>query len=178
MQRTYLVVIALLTLVSLGLNIYYFFSLPKLAYVRSNELIENYSGTREARDEFNRKKTAMLANVDSLRTLFERSKIDYMGKSRSMTQAQRNAREAELTYQENQLIQYRGVVEEKINEDDARMMGAVLSQINSFVEEYAEENDMDIVLGTTMAGSLLYGKKAMDITDPLLEALNDKYKGK
>src|SRR5688572_24297424 len=115
MQRTFLIVIGIITLLSLGFNVYHYLAAPKLAYVRSNDLIENYTGTVEARQDFNRKKTSMLANVDSLRILFERARIDYMGKSRTMNQAQRTAREAELGQQENQFYQYRSAIEEKIN---------------------------------------------------------------
>ena len=51
-----------------------------------------------------------------------------------------------------------------------------MSQINSFVKQYAEQEGYDIILGTTQSGSLLYANNALDITEEIVEALNQYYK--
>jgi outer membrane protein len=178
MNRIVLIIVAVLTIASLGFNLYLYTSRPKLAYVRSHDLIEKYAGTVDARADFERKKSAMVANVDSLKALFERARVEYMNRAGSMSQAQRSERENSLTLQHNQLQQYNAAIDSKIDEEDNKMMGAVLNQINSFVEDYAQKNDLDVIMGTTLAGSLLYGEKSLDITDQLLVELNNKYKGK
>jgi outer membrane protein len=178
MQRVLIIGVAILTVLSLAFNVYHYASTPRLAYVRSQELIENYAGTVEARQSFQKKKLSMMANVDSLRVNFERARIAYIDKSGSLSRAQRVAKEEELANQQNQFYQYKAAIDARISEEDKEMMTGVLNQINSFVEEYAKKNGVDVLLGTTMSGSLLYGNQSMDITEPLLKTLNDKYKGK
>lgn len=54
----------------------------------------------------------------------------------------------------------------------------VLNQLNETIRIYAEEHDLDLVLGVTDDGSILYGSKALDITDDLIKLLNSTYGSK
>ena len=159
-------------------NVYEYINKPRIAYVRSHDLIEKYMGTREARSVFEKKKSTMMANVDSLRLDFERARNQYISGAGRLTTQERTQQEKMLGQQQSQLVQYSEAVGQKIEEEDNKMMQEVLNQINSFVENYAQEEHYDIIMGTTLSGSLLYGEKSMDITDHLLEQLNNKYKGK
>jgi outer membrane protein len=177
-SSTLLVILFLLTTVSLSLNFYLYATKSNIVYVRSHDLIDRYEGTRDAQAAFEKKKSVMIANVDSLTVLFERAKIDYLGKAQSMSASQRSKRETELAQQQSQIYQYSAAIDEKIKEEDDKMMSGIFNQINSFVKGYAEEKNMDIILGTTLSGSLLYGEESMDITEQLLLELNKTYKGK
>jgi outer membrane protein len=178
MQRVIMLMLILLTTLSLVFSTYLYLSRPKLAYVRSHDLINRYAGTVEARNNFESKKSAMIANVDSLRMMFEKSRMEYLGRAAKLSSAARASIERELNQQQSQFIQYSQAIDERISQEDNEMMGAVLNQVNSFVEDYAKSNNIDVILGTTTAGSLLYGESSIDITEPLLESLNEKYKGK
>lgn len=171
-----LVIIALTGVV--GYQVYDYLNSPRIGYVRSYDLIEKYKGTLEARAKFEKKKSAMIANVDSLRIDFERSKNQYFSSYNRLTGQQREEHEKTLTQQQNQLVQYSEVIDQRIEEEDNKMMQEVLNQINSYVEEYATREDYDIIMGTTLSGSLLYGRKSMDITETLVDELNTKYAGK
>jgi len=177
-MKTLQIVAVGLVLVSLAMNVYLLMNRPRLAYVRSYDLIEKYTGTQEARSKFEQKKNVMMANVDSLKSMFERDRIDYLASARGMSAAQRSSREEQLGKQQSQIMQYSSAVEDQIKQEDEDLMAPVLSQINTYVEEYAKENDFDIILGTTLSGSLLYGNNTLDITDEVLKNLNAKYKGK
>jgi outer membrane protein len=151
---------------------------PKIAYVRSQDLIEKYQGTIEARAEFEKKKSTLIANVDSLKMDFERAKNRYINMAGKLNVNQRMEQEKVLTQQQSQLMQYSDAIDQKVQEEDQKMMQEVLNQVNSFVEEYAVREGYSVILGTTLSGSLLYGEKSLDVTDPLLTGLNNHYKGK
>jgi outer membrane protein len=159
-------------------NLVTYFYKPKMAYVRSHDLIEKYQGTIEARMEFEKKKNGMTANVDSLKMDFERAKNQYINTAAKLSANERMQQEKSLTQQQGQLIQYSNAIDQKIEEEDNKMMQEVLNQINSFVEGYAVKNNYSVILGTTLSGSLLYGDKSLDVTDNLLVELNNHYKGK
>jgi outer membrane protein len=151
---------------------------PRIVYVRSQDLIEKYQGTIEARTEFEGKKNSLVANVDSLKMDFERARNQYINTAARLSGNQRMEQEKALTQQQNQLIQYSNAIDQKVQEEDNKMMQEVLNQINSFVEQYAIRENYSVIMGTTLSGSLLYGEKSLDITDPLLVELNNHYKGK
>ena len=160
------------------LSLWLYLSATRIAYVRSNDLVSNFKGTIEAKQKFEAKRTQMLSNVDSLEFLYQRSKENYLQLKDRMSTPDRTSQEREIRMHEERLVQYKSVVHTKIDEEDAKMMEGVLSQVNSFIEEYAKANKYDLILGTTLSGNLLYAKKGMDITDVLLVELNLKYSGK
>lgn len=172
-----LVAVMLLIAALVITNIFLFARTPRLAYVRSYELVEGFAGMREARASFDKKKSTLLSNVDSLRANYEQARTEYISMGHKYSPAERVEREKLLSQQQNHVMQYQEVIELRLRDEDASMTEAVLGQINSFVEEYASDKGFDVVMGTTRSGSLLYGSKALDITDELLEKLNKKYKG-
>lgn len=165
-------------LVLVAATVFLFLNRPKIAYVRSHDLIEKYQGTLEARAEFEKKKNGMSSNVDSLKIDFERAKNQYLKDINSLSPKQRSEKEEMLTFQQEQLVKYSEAVLMKVQEEDNKMMQEVLNQVNSFIEEYAKTRNYSLILGTTLSGSLLYGEQAIDITDQLLLELNNRYKGK
>lgn len=176
---TLVIILSLIVLIiTTTVTFIHFLQRPKIAYVRSHELVERYSGTIEARTSFEKKKSSMLANVDSLKIDFERNRNQYMMDMGKMSVSSRTDQEKVLGQRQDQIIQYSEVIDQKILEEDEKMMQEVLNQINSFIEEYAIEEGYTLVLGTTLSGSLLYGEKSMDITEELIENLNKKYSGK
>lgn len=163
-----------------AINLFLIFRSPNvhIAYVRSHDLINGYRGTLDARTEFEKKKSAMTANVDSLRANVERATASFRENGMTMPLRDRQNRAHELETLQQQYLQYSEAIENKIQEEDNKMMSAVLSQVNSFVESYAKEAKLNVVMGTTLSGSLLYGDQDLDITDALLRELNDHYQGK
>ena len=177
-MNLYRIVSAVFIVLLMSATIYLYVSRTKIVYVRSHDLVEKYQGTIEARMEFDKKKNAMTSNVDSLKLDFERARNQYVNIATKLAPAQRMEQEKALTQQQGQLIQYSNAIDQKIEEEDAKMMQEVLNQINSFVEKYAQQEGYNIVLGTTLSGSLLYGDKTIDVTDAMIVELNNKYKGK
>jgi outer membrane protein len=177
MNRFLLFGIIVLLGASLAANVFLFRTRPQLAYVRSYDLIEKFAGTQAARTKFEQKKSVMTANADSLNAAFEKDRIAYVSNAKNMTPAQRATREESLRRQQNEVAQYSNAIEEQLAQEDKDMMAPVLSQINTYVEEYAEAKGYDMILGTTLSGSLLYGKSSIDVTEDILTNLNAKYKG-
>ncbi|UII30384.1 OmpH family outer membrane protein [Fulvivirga ulvae] len=177
MKSIYWLLILILAALS-AWSLFLSYQSPKIAYVRSQELIFNYSGTKEARVDYENKKAVWMANVDTLRMDFQRAVNSYNNDYKILTPSERQEKEAYLDRQKSQLDQYTLTIEEKSREEDQKMMQAVLNQVNSFVEEYAKTNNYDVILGTTASGSVLYGDESLDITEDLLKALNENYEGK
>ncbi|MEM7106690.1 MAG: OmpH family outer membrane protein [Bacteroidota bacterium] len=153
------------------------FNVKKIAFVRSQDLIYNYEGTVEAMAKFNNQKQQWQANVDTLKFDFQRSVNLYNQDYPTLSLNDRKQREESLSQQERQLQSYASAISDKVKQADEEMMQASLDQINVFVEQYSQKNGYDIILGTTLSGSVLYGDKTLDITDRLLEALNKNYHG-
>lgn len=172
------IVITLLTLTALatGWNFYRTTQVPKIAYVRSGDLVYEYIGTKEARKSYDGKSQLWQSNLDTLKSDFQRAVSDYNLHYSSLTDKEKAEREKLLRQQENNIGVYAQNIQKQVNEEDTKMMQGVLNQVNAFAEEYAKQHGYDLIVGTTTSGNVLYGTTAMDITDDLLKAMNENYK--
>lgn len=167
-----------LLILCLGLAGWNSFNTPKIAFVRSAIVVDKYLGMIEARKLTESKIGTWQANIDTLSLDFERSINNYQQAYRQLSSKERMERESILKRQQEKLEQYKQTMGQKAEEENEKMIQGVLNQINSFVENYSKENGYDVVLGVTMSGNILYGTEAIDITDEVLQGLNNSYKGK
>ena len=61
----------------------------------------------------------------------------------------------------------------KINSDKEKISKSFLKEINSILKDFAEKNDIDIIISSKQ---MLIGKSNLDVTDKLLQNVNDKIK--
>lgn len=54
----------------------------------------------------------------------------------------------------------------------------IWSQINSYVQEYAVEKDLDYLYGLDGSGNIMYAKESSNRTADILKYINDRYHGK
>jgi outer membrane protein len=171
--------VLILVLISMLLSATVFFGnlmRKKIVYVRSQDLVYGYLGMKEAQREFQERSTLLRANIDTLQKDFQFALSSYTSEVGRLSKEQKSEREKYLRSQQENLISYSKSINENIKREDEKITEGVLNQINSYVEDYGKKNDYDIILGTTLSGSLLYGEESMDVTQEILDALNKNYK--
>lgn len=148
--------------------VYYNYKEPKIAFVKSGILIQEYGGMRDANKKFEQEMQVVQANMDTLRNRY----ISLKAKEGDIPANQKADWAYELGRKESELQQYTeqaaGQMEIRKNE----LTGKILKDVNDFIQEYGKKNNYKIILGTTNDGSILYGNEADDLTDVILELLN------
>lgn len=143
-------VVLMLVITAAALGIYHVvWGGPSIAVVRSAQVVEEYKGFEEVNRFLQQRRQTMQSELDSLR-------------SNSPSDAQlvyRKAADFDAAFQE----------------ESNRLNQTVLDKINVFTAGYAAKKGYDIVLGTTLSGSVLHAEPAYDITEELIKALNDDY---
>jgi outer membrane protein len=174
------IIILLLAIVTANLvmNILDKKSEKKLAYVRSQDLVYAFDGMKEMQLKFQEQPKKLEANLDTLKMEYQRSLNEYKALMNELSNDEKITREQLLYAQKNNVIQYAENIQLKSKEEEEKMLEGVLNQVNSFVEEYGQKNDYDLILGTTISGSILYGEETIDITEELILELNNNYNGK
>lgn len=157
---------------------FYIENSPKIAYVRSVYLMENYVGTKEAYQVYQEKLAKLQINMDTLTTTYKRTLNKYKETEKSLEEEAKVNLEQELYRQQQNIEQYQITMQQKQQEEDIQMTTGVFKQIDSYLKEYAAANNYDLVLGANAQGTVLYGREAYDITEELLLVLNQKYSGK
>lgn len=54
----------------------------------------------------------------------------------------------------------------------------ILTQINQYLKDYGKQKDYQYILGADGGGMLMYAIETSDITDEVIQYINERYKGK
>ncbi|HET6243902.1 MAG: OmpH family outer membrane protein [Bacteroidetes bacterium] len=169
-------IILAIALCSISLGIWVKLTAPKVAYVRTAELVNGFDGMKEASEEYQKKAAEWQNNIDSLKRILQREIVIYSKDSLTYSKNERIEKLKGLNYLQQAYLEYSKIVAEKAEEEDQIMTQRVLNKVNSYIEQYGKENDYLIILGTNSSGNIMYGEKAADITPIVLENLNKNYR--
>ncbi len=162
---------------SLGLSVYLFMSRPKMAYVYNDRIFNEYEGVKVGRATYQKQIEIMQANLDTLSNNFKAEVTHYKKSYNEMSDNERMLKEQLLQRQENDILNYKVAIEKQAAEQENAITQGVITQINNFVVEYGKRSGYDYILGVTDNGNILYGPDGDDITDEVIEAINNQYQG-
>ncbi|NVN18061.1 OmpH family outer membrane protein [Muricauda sp. HICW] len=158
------------------------FFLPKSeseqVYVDVNRLLEGYDRTKVDREAFNKKAAVMKANVDSLMIDWQDELKAYEKERASMTKKELALKQELLQNKQQQINNYQQAIQKQVQEEDQKMTQTVINDINDYVKEYGKKHGHRIIFGAHGSGNIMYADKETDLTDIILEGLNEQYHGK
>ncbi len=148
----------------------------KIAYVDIAEVLQEYKGSKQAEEEMRIQSDKMAQELEQLAQPFQLKVQEYQQNSKNLSETDRAAKEQELM-QEQQVIQRRQqLAQQQVQEEGQKKMEKINEDIDSFVAEYAKSNGFNFIFGTSdQTKSILYGDEALDITDKIIEALNNDF---
>lgn len=133
----------------------------RLAYVNVQQVFEDFTLKRELVGKLEQITTARQANLDSLKL-----RIQTMDeKDKSLQPLIMEYRRREQQYEE---------LNTTLTEDYDRQ---IITQMNTYMKEFSEQQGYTIVLGANGSGSLIYAQPDLDITKEMTEYINRRYSG-
>lgn len=150
----------------------------KVAYVNTDTLIAKYEYAKDLEKELLAFKNQQEAYGKQQVAKFQKDYDDYLKNGANMTLTQQQSTEAELKKRAERMATLEQELTAKIMERQMTENTKLLNAIFAFVREYNEQNQkFDIILRKTFENSpTLYMDEAMDITDEILNGLNEEYK--
>lgn len=143
---------------------------PKLAYVKSNDVYNEF--------EFKKELSAKLTSVQNQRKAI----LDSLIIPLKMLAEQLKQHKDEKQYLQFQM-QQQNYLEKKreFEEDNQRLTneyaGQIWKQINQYITDYGKEKGYSFIYGATGSGSLMFAEEHFDITVEVSKYINEKYKG-
>jgi outer membrane protein len=164
------------SILSVVLSVNTFSNSAKVAFINSSILVERYYGFIEIHQTLDKKVDEWNLIGDSIYAQYIR-KSDYLNNNRhTLKPNEIDLLEKELSITFNEYSRYQNEIEERAKNEYELMTKGAFNQINSFIESYSQANGIDIVIGITSSGNMLYGSERIDITYKVLEELNQTYK--
>jgi outer membrane protein len=168
----------LLSVLFLGLATGYLFwqsQQRKIAYVDSVKLLDGYQAMAEARKGYAAKSRQWQANIDTLSADVHRAMREYERKSASMTSKERELSTQLLHRKQQELVTYQQAIQQSAQQEDSKSTQQVLTRVNTFLTRYGQAHQYDLILIATPAGAIAYAKPGLDLTEEVVQALNQEY---
>ena len=149
-----------------------------IAYVNVDSLIFKFDMFFDRRDELMGKQQKAEAELNSKAGQYEKNARDYQEKVTKglVTRATAAQMEQSLLQQQQELMDLRDNLQANLVEEEQVMNRQILEYITSFLEDHKSEYNYEYILGKSFGGQVLYGDPSLDITQKVLDAINQKYR--
>ena len=146
----------------------------KLGYINSEAIFAEYEGTKEAQEKFN-KEVAVWEQSASKKQQEIKDLKDQIDKQSLLLSAERKkALEDSLN---QKMVEYQKFLQEKFGQKgealskNEELTKPIIEKINRIIEKIAKEENYDFIYDAR-AGGIVFAKKAYDLNQRVLEALN------
>jgi outer membrane protein len=148
----------------------------KIGFVDNSKLINDYQEKIDIEATMKEKIDAFQKRTDSLRQSFQLEINEAELKARKMSQANLQKLSQELQQKEQVLSQRVQFEQQQITRESQTKNDSLIKKVKDFVNDYGKTNGYSYILGSNEAGSVMFGKEDSDLTQTILDALNEAYK--
>ena len=150
----------------------------KIGFVDNSVLINDYQEKKEVEAKIKAKIEVYEKRRDSLSQAFQLEVKAAEVKARSMSQANLQKLQQEFQQKEQIISQQLQFEQQQISQESQSNNDSLIKKVRDFVKDYGKTNGYNFILGSNEAGSVMYGTEEVDLTQTVLEALNEAYKNK
>jgi len=148
----------------------------KVAYIHTDSVINNFDFFKERSTEIADKGKKYEGELASRAKGFEQEVANFQQSVNSMTPNQARAKEEELEKKQRNLMAYRDNMMQELSGDESKLYNEVYDKIQEYLNSYAEENNLEMILSYTRGGGVWYAKGDLDVTNSVITGINSDYK--
>ncbi|HAA13184.1 MAG TPA: outer membrane chaperone Skp [Cytophagales bacterium] len=148
-----------------------------IAYIVLDSVSANYSFWAEQIEKLTAHGEKLQRELDNRVRGFQQevANLEQAAQNRTMTQNQLLAAQDALGQKQQNLQQYQQNIQVELAQMEAEAMNEVYDKIETFLKKYGESNDLDLILTYQRGSGIWYAKEGMNITDSVIEGLNDEH---
>lgn len=152
-----------------GISMYV--SAPKTAFIHTEQVFTRFEQTKDLEAKLTALKNQRTHSLDSLQ-MGIREKYHAMGGAATNEQEL----EAFEKMQEEYLAREQHILQE--NEQLTQAYNAqIWKQLNQYIQEFGEQEGYQYIYGASGEGNLMYARSSENITEEVLQYVNDRYQG-
>lgn len=148
----------------------------KIAYVSSDSLVKHYEYINDTRKQLEDKSTKLTSEYRNRAQGLQNEFNDYQRNVNSMTLSQVRAVEENLAKKEQNLRLYEQTLSQELANEEAKIQKELYDRVTAYLKEYGEAKGLNIVLKYDPTSDVLFAGNALDITQEVINGLNDGYK--
>ncbi|WP_298487871.1 OmpH family outer membrane protein [uncultured Maribacter sp.] len=152
-----------------------FLKTDSVVVVDSQKVIEEYDGFKEAKDAYELRVKEFSKSFKEQRKIYESKSKEFEILESELNEQEKNIKRAKLVKMKEVLLKTGATIEEKSSKEEGKILQAVFNKVNGFIERYGKSKGYKVILGANGQGNILYVEGKSDITEEIIEALNQEY---
>jgi len=146
-----------------------------VAIINTEMIINRYQGAHEARKSFQTTSDAWQRNVDTLRSELMRIIHTYETLPANASAHVKDSLKREAEAQQQRLSSYTEAVQSKAEQEQMTLTDGIVTQIRTAAAAVAAERGIAVVLAEGADSPVIYGDKAIDLTQDVLAELDKRF---
>lgn len=147
----------------------------KVAYIEIKEVLNGYEEAIALKQEFEGKVEGWRINADSILKDWESELVNYEKERSQMTLKEKTLKEELLVVKQKQLNDYQKALQLRIQEEDRKNTELLYGKINQYLQVYGENHNYELILGANGSGNIMYGAELVNLTDEVVNGLNEQW---
>ena len=145
----------------------------KIAVVRTGYALEFFNPMIEANEIIQEKEKTINAKINTLNDNYIEEEKKFIETRAQLSTKQEQIALEKLKGRRAEIEEFRNVKQRMLAEEVDKITQGALNQFNDFVQVYARENKIKVVIGSNITANVLYAHTAKDITDDIIAAFNE-----
>ena len=144
----------------------------RIVYINMDTLLNNYTQSRELNEAFLKKLEANRTELNIKVKNFDREAAEFRNKVENggfMTRERAEQQNLQKLQQE---------MTENAQREQMEINRKLYDAITNFLTEYNKAKGFQLILSTTLGGNVLFAQEGFDITNDVVNQLNEQYKKK
>lgn len=150
----------------------------KIGVVEMDKLVYEFKGMKEATEDYTVKMNKWSSEHDSLENQLKNYLKDIRMDSLNGDDKKLKLDQQKFLILRKAYMEFDESIKEKSQKQDQEMTIGVINQLKSYMKEYAEDNDYDLILTNTQMQSIGYVRSVHEVTPDMIEYANSKFDGK
>lgn len=150
----------------------------RIAYFDIDSLQTHYDYYKDALSQMKQREGAVNAELQELKTRYQRRIMELQQKGPSMSQTEGEAAQREVNEMDQNYRQRESSLQDKLHNQQLELMKDLRKQIEDYLKEYNKGKDYAFILSYEPGFLMYYKDSAYNITPDLIRGLNDQYKNK
>jgi len=152
----------------------------KIAYVNLDTLEERYEYFKTRKAEFEKKTTAMDAEIERLARSLQNEYTAFQKKAQAgtLTQAEGEAGQKKLQQMQQNIENRRQELGTQLAKEQEAFNKDLQKRLDNYLVKYNADKGYDFILSYVKGGNILFANKALDITADVIKGMNEEDAGK
>lgn len=150
-------------------------TIPSIAYVNSDSLLQNYEYFKDKAEELEQKRVKLEAEFTNRAKGLQSEITNFQQNAGNLTMAQGQAKEEELRQKQQNLMQYQERLQQQLLIEENKVNNELYDKVSNYLDKYGKKNNFQLVLTYTKGSGVLYANDSLNITNQVVEGLNEEY---